>query len=374
MPETGVGAALLNITIVDPTDAGFVTVFPSDVEQPNASSLNHRAGQVVANQVLVGLSTAGDVNVFHQANAHLIVDVVGWVDADAEAPALVPARLLDTRVGASTIDGALAGIGRVGAGRSVPIDVLGRGGVPATGVSAVMVSVTAVEPSADGYLTVHPDGTDRPTASNLNYRPGDVVANQVLARLGSNGRFQLFTSAESHLIVDVIGWLPEGSDVASMTPARLTDTRSGTTTVDGVEQGVGMLRGGTAIDVQVGGRAGVPVAAAGSVMLNVTAVDPSAAGYLTVFPGQDELPNASTINFDRGQVVANQVLVTLGALRHYSSLQPCRHPSDRRHRGVASTGRQPTAAKRRSAHRVRSRDNAALGRPRNRWCVVFDAR
>ena len=49
----------------------------------------------------------------------------------------------------------------------------GRGGLPATGVGAVVLNVTATGPTAQGYLTVYPTGGTRPTASNLNFMPGE---------------------------------------------------------------------------------------------------------------------------------------------------------------------------------------------------------
>jgi hypothetical protein len=57
--------------------------------------------------------------------------------------ALTPARLLDTRAGGATIDGAFNGIGALGQGQTVDLAVVGRGGVPATGVGAVVLNVTA---------------------------------------------------------------------------------------------------------------------------------------------------------------------------------------------------------------------------------------
>ena len=52
--------------------------------------------------------------------------------------------------------------------------VLGHGGAPGAGVSAVLLNVTAVDETAGtGYLTVFRTGSTRPLASTLNYRaPG----------------------------------------------------------------------------------------------------------------------------------------------------------------------------------------------------------
>ncbi len=72
-----------------------------------------------------------------------------------------------------------------------------------------MLNVTAVFPDAPGFITVHPCGTTRPNASNLNYAAaGVVVANAVLAKIGTNGRVCIYTSAATDIIADVNGFTP----------------------------------------------------------------------------------------------------------------------------------------------------------------------
>jgi hypothetical protein len=96
-----------------------------------------------------------------------------------------------------------------------------------------------------------------------------------VAKLGANGRFVVYSSVRTDVLVDVVGWLPIDSDFAAVTPGRLLDTRPGMETVDGLQAGVGRMAAGTTIDIEIGGRSGVPADGAGSVMLNVTAVDPA---------------------------------------------------------------------------------------------------
>ena len=85
----------------------------------------------------------------------------------------------------------------------------GRGGVPASGAAAVVVNVTAVEPTAGGFLTVHPAGEARPNASNLNFVRGQTIANLVVAKVGADGEVSIYNAAGStHVIADVAGWFP----------------------------------------------------------------------------------------------------------------------------------------------------------------------
>ena len=135
---------------------------------------------------------------------------------DVGYTSLQPARLLDTRAGSPTIDGAFAGGGALGQGGVVNLTVVGRGNVPTTGVGAVVLNVTATSPTASGFVTVYPTGTQRPNASNLNFVTGQTTPNLVITKVGANGQVALFNSAgNTHLIADVVGWFPS----ASPTPA-----------------------------------------------------------------------------------------------------------------------------------------------------------
>src|SRR5690606_13975744 len=98
-----------------------------------------------------------------------------------------------------------------------------------------------------------------------------------------------------HLIVDVAGYLPAGSEYVPLNPGRVLDTRPGNPTVDGEAAGDGVPAAGSPIQLQVGGRHGVDADAL-AVVLNVTATEPAGPGYLTVFPCDGE-PNASNVNF-----------------------------------------------------------------------------
>jgi len=79
------------------------------------------------------------------------------------------------------------------------------GGVPASGVGAVSLNVTAVGPSGAGFVTVFPCGT-RPLASNINYQAGQVVPNAVIAPVSAAGEVCFYSLADTHLLADVNGW------------------------------------------------------------------------------------------------------------------------------------------------------------------------
>ena len=115
---------------------------------------------------------------------------------------LTPARILDTRNGTGGISGPVA------SDHSISLNVEGVGGVPASGVSAVVLNVTATAPSVSGHLTVYPDGASVPSTSNLNFSAGETVPNLVIAPVGSDGKVDFYngSSGSVQVIADVSGW------------------------------------------------------------------------------------------------------------------------------------------------------------------------
>ena len=117
--------------------------------------------------------------------------------------------MLDTRTGGVTVDGVSAGGGPIGPGATRTLQVTGRGGVPASGVGAVVLNITAVAPTTGGFLTIHPTGTTRPNASNLNFTPGQTIPNLVIAKIGTGGQISIYNdTGTTHVIADIAGWFP----------------------------------------------------------------------------------------------------------------------------------------------------------------------
>jgi len=224
--------------------------------------------------------------------------------------AVAPARLLDTRLNGSTVDGLGVGAGVQVAGATVQVQVTGRGNVPADATAAVL-NVTITGAQGAGYATIYPCGSTRPTASNLNFRAGVTVANGVIAKIGTGGQVCIYVTNATHLLADVGGFFTSASPYAPLTPARLLDTRTNGLTIDGVAQGSGLVPAGGVVELLVGGRGSVPATAVAAA-LNVTVVGAEAAGFATVFPCGSSQPTASNLNFSAGITVANNVIAKLG--------------------------------------------------------------
>ena len=165
---------------------------------------------------------------------------------------LSPARLLDSRIGGATVDGQLAGIGQRPTGSVTEVQVAGRGCVP-TDATAVVLNVTVVQARVGGYASVFPCGEAVPNASNLNFAAGQTVPNAVVAKVGAGGKVCVFAEVPFDLLVDVNGYVPAGSSVGSLSPARLLDSRAGGATVDGQLAGIGQRSTGSITEVPVAG-------------------------------------------------------------------------------------------------------------------------
>lgn len=251
--------------------------------------------------------------------------------AGGEYHPLTPQRIYDSRPagvdgGAGPINEPSPGAKPAGPTRpSFEIPLLGQGGIPATAddVLAVVVNITVVAPTGEGWLKAYAAGEPAGESSILNFMPGMVVPNLAIVRPGTGGRLaiQLFTTVPStaQVVVDVFGWFStstaaeRGSRLEVISPGRLVDTRNsggplGATTFREVQ-----VRGATLNTGQV-----IPDSAdIVGVMLNIAAVNDqpgSTSTYVSVVPdpigGQ---PTTSNLNVVGGVIKANSVIVPVGA-------------------------------------------------------------
>src|SRR5439155_5378952 len=278
VPASDVSAVVMNVTVTGPTAAGYLTVYPMGVTRPVASNLNFVAGQTVPNLVEVAVGDGGTVDLFAEfaggaGRADVIFDVAGWVGVatnsmvkDGLYNPLTPARIMDTRTGLGVRKGA------VGPGQLVTLNLFNAGGVPSSGVSAVILNVTVTGPTAPSYVTVYPADAQRPTASNLNFTAGQTVTNPVIAKLEAGGQVSFYNAAGNvHVIADVGGWFTDstsnfgGARFTGVPPYRFVDSR---------DPAIGPLDGGTVYQVGIVDHNGDPITGVSAVVFNVTATNP----------------------------------------------------------------------------------------------------
>ncbi len=230
---------------------------------------------------------------------------------------VAPCRLVDTRdpnrSGAfgppSMLSGSL---------RTIPLTA-GACNIPAT-AKAYSLNFTVVPPGPFGFLSVWPTGTARPTVSTVNSSTGATVANAALDAAGTNGAISVYTSDPTDLVIDINGYFITASDPTALsyyplTPCRAADTRLTT---------LGPISGGSARVFTIGGSCGVP-ATAQAFALNITVVPNGPLGFLTTWPDGQPQPTVSTLNDQKGIIMANAAIVPAGnngAIDVYAYMPP----------------------------------------------------
>jgi len=189
-----------------------------------------------------------------------------------------------------------------------------------------MLNITVVDATGNGYITAYPDGGAVPTTSNLNYAKGQIVPNEAVVQMGADGYVDFANSGKgaTDLVVDISGYFTTGSGAkfVPITPLRYLDTRDGLGEVNQGYSATAEAGPGSVTDLDVGGiPEGNPITlpvpqgvTTTAVAANVTVTQPTANGYLGVFPpGSPHIPNASVLNFAAGQQTQNAVTIGLGS-------------------------------------------------------------
>jgi len=226
-----------------------------------------------------------------------------------------PKRALDSRLVAN----------RIGTGEIyLPLNEDPSLGI-APEATAVVLNVTAIEPTQQMNLTVWPTGLPKPLASNLNVAPGKIIANQVTVKLGTggtsgSGSISLSTNiGQTDVVIDVVGYYVksrsgDGGELQPVTPYRVLSSR------DSIGPYSSPWGPRETRSLQIAGT-GVP-ADATAVVLNVTATEGTAStSHLRIFPQGQALPNASSLNFEANVNTPNLVTVGLsgGQIDIYNS-------------------------------------------------------
>ncbi|MEZ0091195.1 PKD domain-containing protein [Streptacidiphilus sp. EB129] len=321
-------SVLLNLTATDTTGNGFVTAYPDGGSRPTAAGLNYRPGQTVANLVDVPVGADGVVDLYSSAGSlDMVADLEGYntVTPSSNGTTLINddntwgqfRPVLDTRG-----EQGLPRLGKVGPGASVTFSTLQteNPGSYEYGATAVVLDVTETNATASSYVTASKPGTGRPSTSDLNFTAGETRSTTVVAPVDAQGRVSLFNHSGSvDLIASVEGfYLPFGpttdpvnEPMTPITPVRVLDTRSG---VGARKAPMGPTND---LSFKVAGVDGIPAGATG-VLVNLTAIGPTADGYLTAWGDLASQPFDSALNFMRGRITP--VLVYLPIAHGYASL------------------------------------------------------
>lgn len=196
----------MNATVVPDGPLGFLAIWPAGQAQPNVSTLNSPAGEVVANAAIVPAGANGAASVYVSNPTDLIFDANGYFAPSGSAGALsfypvVPCRVADTRNPNGPFGGPEM---EAGATRSFAIPA-GGCGIPSS-AAAYSLNVTVVPDVVLGYLTAWPTGAPQPYVSTLNSWDGRVVANAAIVPAGSGGAISIYVTNRTEVILDVNGY------------------------------------------------------------------------------------------------------------------------------------------------------------------------
>jgi glucose/arabinose dehydrogenase len=176
--------------------AGFIRSLNPSVSPATAS--NFATG--ISSLVDLRVAANGDLYYLSQGDGLVRIHYVPPQARTADYFTVTPCRLLDTRLP--------TGQPALSAGQTRSLQVTGRCGVPA-GAGAVSLNVTAVIPTAPGFLELFSSGSAVPSASSLNYVAGQVRANNGIFALSTGGALDIFlgqAAGTSNVVVDVTGY------------------------------------------------------------------------------------------------------------------------------------------------------------------------
>ncbi len=237
--------------------------------------------------------------------------------------AITPFRVCDTRppghgITDNQCDFGTAPIGPIGQKQSRAVTIEGEGVVPASGVTAVVVNLTAIAPTEGTYVTLYPAGGTLTSTSNVNPQAGKVVANLVEVGVGTGGKIEVYNALGTiNIALDIEGYVTSGSPgyFHAASPTRICDTRSSGVAANQCNtHGHSPINTTTPLNFNISSGGVIPTTGTTAVVFNLTAISPTAPTVLTVAPGDiSAKPTVSNVNLNPGTAVPNRVIVAVPA-------------------------------------------------------------
>jgi len=175
--EYGATAVVLDVTETNATAASYITAYKPGSSRPNTSDLNFAAGETRSTTVVVPVDAQGRVSLFnHAGSVDLIASVEGFYQpfgpttdpANEPMTPITPVRVLDTRSGTG------ARKAPMGPTSDLSFKVAGVDGIPAN-ATGVLVNLTAIDSTTNGYLVAWGDKSTQPANSALNFMHAQIT-------------------------------------------------------------------------------------------------------------------------------------------------------------------------------------------------------
>jgi hypothetical protein len=222
-------AIVVNVTAINPTNAGFLTVYPGGGTLPTAANVTFTTGQTVGNNVTVGLgpdaatSSTQSFTVYNgpatgAGNVDFTADVMGYYEPESTPSAtpgyyvpVTPTRLYDSRANSGDTPVPPGAGTTLTNGGSVPVTVAGTltgltNPVPST-ATAVVLNVAITNPTASSFVYAYPTGSPTPFVANQNFTAGETLSAQVIVGVGTGGQVTIANhTGNVDVVVDVDGY------------------------------------------------------------------------------------------------------------------------------------------------------------------------
>jgi hypothetical protein len=298
-----IDAAQIAVTVLNATKPGVLSVYPNT--SASVSAVSFVAGQPATNVVTEKVYPTSAVN-FSNTSAgpiDLVVDVVGQYARSVGGSTytrVAPVRVLDSRNGTGVTKA------KIPANGSVTLTIAGNHGVPSN-ATAALVNLLTTDTTANGELIAYASGTTRPATWSSAWGAKATVQNLAFVPLGG-GKITLYnaSSASVDLVADLVGYASPSVAGAVYLPVAektLVNTHLGI----GVK--VAKLGAGASLTIPVGFDSPQGTTSAA---VNVTALNATASGTLTVYAAGKTRPSLPTLTYATGHAVANMAITPLG--------------------------------------------------------------
>jgi hypothetical protein len=302
VPASGVSAVVLNVSAISPTTNGWIDDYPSDMPDPGRAAEDFQTGQNVNGTDTIELSATGAVSFFNHSTGtvQLTASVRGYyIDATPQSAGetyvgLPWTTLVDTRTGTGIPGGVIAPLG---ANANLSFNVTGLGGVPTSGVGAAALVIAAIGGTQTGYLQDYTTGTPANVPSVVSYTAGQKLRLTDYVVPSSGGQVSITNVSSGTVDVQVLlrGYYASptvssvGAQLQPITDAAIWDTRTmGSRTP---------IAANGSITIQDSGVAGIPTANTVEVAQEISALAPTATGWLSEYPAGTTDPSLAVVNF-----------------------------------------------------------------------------
>jgi hypothetical protein len=247
---------------------------------------------VAGTTAAVSLASAADAAIPAGASYYVPVQPTRLADTRTYAPYTSVYKNF-TRPAPNTIRIKIAGITGIPGIAQIPVDAV-----------AAVVSVAVIGNGAGGYMRATPAGQDSFVANVVLDAADGVVTNLATVKLSADGYIDVKGSQPYDVVVDLSG---------VYLPAPATGSRAGRVehlpAVQRLADGIAVSHGNTL-------RINVPAALANAdaAIVNLTAANAFAGGFLTAFPAGTSLPETANVNFNPGETRGAGSIVKLNTV------------------------------------------------------------